>query len=159
MVSSTRSVSFSSVLVVPAHGSSSVIAWSVRAPVSTIATASVISFVCTHCKVIEKVACDGVGRLNIEAASAGDDAKSWRAAGLEGPKLLFRSRSLSFLISGTILTKAAFLCFHTDKNSEKSLSLSFHLANEKFGVIFTILYKTLILHLVVLSSELLPARA
>jgi hypothetical protein len=120
-VSLAWSVSFSSVLIVSAHGSSPVIAWSIRAPVSTIAVSPVISIFCTHYELIEKVACDMVGRLNIKAASAGDDAKSWRA-GLEGPKLLFRSRSLSFLVSGTILTKAAFLCLHTDKNSVLAVS-------------------------------------
>jgi hypothetical protein len=114
MVSSAWSVSFSSVLIVSAHGSFPVITWSIRASVTVVATSPVISVVCTHLEVIDKVTCDEIDRLNMEAASAGDDAKSWHA-GLECPKLLFRSRSLSFLVSGTILTKAAFLCFHTDK--------------------------------------------
>jgi hypothetical protein len=35
------------------------IARSIGAPVSAIATSSVICFVCTHCEVIEKVACEG----------------------------------------------------------------------------------------------------
>jgi hypothetical protein len=50
--------------------------------------------------------------------------------------------------------------FASTRTSQREIAvLVIHLANEKFGVIFTILHKTLILHLVVLSSELLPARA
>jgi len=77
MVSSAWSVSFSSVLVVSAHGSSPMIAWSVRASVSAIATPPVIPIFCTHCEVIVNVACEEgitVSRLK-QAASAGHDAK------------------------------------------------------------------------------------
>lgn len=159
MVSPAGSVSFSSVLVFSAHRPSPMVAWSVRAPVSAVTASPVISIFCTHCGVIVNIACEEAHqrrhRLK-QAASAGVDAKVL-ALRTRGSKTFSR---FAFTFSCSLRHHPHQSCVSLLPHRQLRFAsfLVHHLANEKFGVIFT-LPKHSSCHLCYASSELLPARA